>query len=314
MAELTNELIPEQVNDLFFQLKSKIDVVDTQIGQILQVHENEFLNAYRIHMIDIQKEIQILKFNISQEELKRRRDAEIIIREKERDWFRDEALRLNKVCKEYMKSTEVWKSKAKLLEEDKKLLEDKLRILTKKSEANKSETKKTHSQSISPLKIQEPSKSFITDSAATLNIKPDYTAETTISHLKSELHHYKTQLKQMRSESTTLIAKRHQLENLFEECIQLAREDSNKSAAEDRKLMCSEYEDLLEPERRKLLYILLSKPEVSELLKSFVFRTRRTVTPSKYLQRNSTSSHGLKNHVFSTPKRQSRVRYLPYYN
>lgn len=309
MAEVNSDIIPDQINDLFNQLQLKVNVIDVQIGQILQVHENEFLNAYRIHMVDIQKEIQQLKFNISQEELKRRRDAEIIIREKERDWFRDEALRLNKVCKEYMKSTEVWKSKAKMLEEDKKILEDRLRILSRKSES-----KLDISKTISPLKLPEQSKSFITDSVATLNLKPEPSTDLAISHLKSELSHYKSQIKQIRSESTTLIARRHKLETLFEECVQLAREDSKQINSEDQKILCSNFEDLQEPEKRKILYNLLSKPEVSELLKSFVFRTRKTVTPSKYLQRNSTSSHGLKNHVFSTPKRQVRVRHLPYYN
>lgn len=307
-SEVGNEVLPENISDLFSILNSKIDGIDGQMGQILQVHENEFLNAYRIHMTDIQKEIKQLKLKITEEELKRKRDEEILVREKERDWFREEALRLNKVCKEYMKSTEVWKSRAKLLEEDKKILEDKIKFLNKKLES-----KPFDSAKVSTIKqVPDLSKSFITESAATLNVRSNEFYESTIGHMKKEVNIYKKLLKKTKGETSLIINRKHELENLFDECVRVALDDAKSSDVS--KSFCKSFEDIEEADKRKILYLLIAKPEVSELIKSFVFRTRKSSTPTRYLKRNSTTSHGLRSHVFSTPKKQPRLRHLPYYN
>ena len=73
--------------------------------------------------------MKLLKEKASEEENKRRRDEELVKMEQERDWFRNEAVRLDKICKgtvslEYKKSVEKWKSRADALEEDRKFLED----------------------------------------------------------------------------------------------------------------------------------------------------------------------------------------------
>ena len=82
-------------------------------------------------MYNIQKEMRILKEKFSEDELKRKRDEELKILESERDWFRNEALRLDKICKEYKRNLEIWKNKAQILEEDRKFMENQV-LLTKK--------------------------------------------------------------------------------------------------------------------------------------------------------------------------------------
>jgi hypothetical protein len=304
----TNETLPESISDLFTLLNRKIDGIDGQVGQIVQVHESEFLNAYRIHMIDIQKEIKQLKLKITEEELKRKKDEEILIREKERDWFREEALRLNKVCKEYMKSTEVWKSRTKMLEEDKKALEEKIKYLNKKIESKSNDSQKVSISKITP----DVSKSFITESAATLNFRTGDFYESTLGHLKKEVENYKKILRKSKGETNKILGRKHDLENLFEECVRVAIEDSKNTDFLEKS--CKRLDELEETEKRRILYLLVAKPEVAELIKSFVFRTRKSLTPTKFLQRNSTTSHGLRSHIFSTPKRNPRVRHLPYFN
>ena len=104
---LTDCNLPDNIYGLFSQLNSKISTIDSQIGAILEEHELEFLSAYKLHMTEIQKEIQVLRLSITKEEIKRKRDEEIVARERERDWFKNEALRLDKICKDYMKSAEI---------------------------------------------------------------------------------------------------------------------------------------------------------------------------------------------------------------
>ena len=82
---LTDCIVPDYIQDLFIQLNSKIIGIDSQVGLILQSHEHEFLAAYKTHMVEIQREIKLLKQSITFEEIKRKRDEEILSKERERD-------------------------------------------------------------------------------------------------------------------------------------------------------------------------------------------------------------------------------------
>jgi hypothetical protein len=300
----------ENISALFEELNGTIGLLDAQVGQILNEHEKEFLTAYRVHMFAIQKELKLLKMSISHEELKRRRDEEILAREKERDWFRDEALRLDRICKEYMKSAEMWKSKAKMLEQDKKVLEEKLQQLSHR------EPKKSETKSVSPMKSSVSlHKSFITESAVTIKTQNNQNVEGTISHLHNEIKFYKNWVKKLRAETNGIINRKHQLENLFQDCVELAKEDVKRS---NESLSVSEivgngFEAVNEAEKRKILYTLISKPEVTELVKNFIFHSKRQSTPTQGIMKVSISSHGLSSHVFSTPKKHPRLRHFPYY-
>ncbi|OMJ82526.1 hypothetical protein SteCoe_16752 [Stentor coeruleus] len=297
----TETSLPENLSSLFTQMNQKISTLDSQLGKILQAHENEFLHAYRIHMTDIQKEIKSLRQTISQEELKRRRDEEILSRERERDWFRNEALRLDKICKEYMKSTEIWKSKAKMLEDDKKILEDKVWALTSYIQNDNSRSK-----SVNPIKSTETlNKSFITESASTLKSSPDKNYRNAIGHMRKELSFYKSWNKKLKSETTGIIKRKHNLENLFEECVEVARDDLKGIGDAGGTSECSEqvFDKFSDAEKRKILYTLIARPEICDLVKNFVFRSKKIKTPVRSISKASLSTHGLSSHVFSTPQR-----------
>ena len=90
-------------------------MLDSKIGNVLKQHENDFLFAYKDQMYNVQKELKMLKrkviiiftvdqkFNneikIDEETLKKRSDERMNILEEEREWFRCEAIRLDKICK-----------------------------------------------------------------------------------------------------------------------------------------------------------------------------------------------------------------------
>lgn len=305
---LTDCNLPDNVSNLFMQLNSKIMDLDSQIGKVLQVHENEFLTAYKIHMLDIQKEMKLLRQSITQEELKRKRDDEIIARERERDWFREEALRLDKICKEHAKCTDIWKSKAKMLEGDKKMLEEKIKKLKIKPSVNQS-------HSVSPMPNLSNSK--ITESATTLKANSslqNLSIENTINHLQKELKTHKTWVRKLRSETTSIISSKHSLEKLFLECVETVKNEVKCVPLAQLDIATDPLETFSEPEKRKILYYLIAKPEVTELLRSYLFKSKKSNTPCKLILNSNISTHGLSSHVFSTPKKRPRLRHLPYYH
>lgn len=56
--------------------------------------------AYKEQMTEIQKELKMMKRKIDEEALRQKADEKKRILEEERDYFREEALRLDKLCQE----------------------------------------------------------------------------------------------------------------------------------------------------------------------------------------------------------------------
>ncbi len=61
---------------------------------MLQKQEKEFLQAYRAHMYNVQKELQQLRTRLDDAEMSLKKNDKIRKLEEARDWFREEALRL----------------------------------------------------------------------------------------------------------------------------------------------------------------------------------------------------------------------------
>ena len=51
--------------------------MDTQLEQVLEKHERDFLTAYRFHMLKVQKELVALKQKANEEELKSLQEAKL---------------------------------------------------------------------------------------------------------------------------------------------------------------------------------------------------------------------------------------------
>jgi hypothetical protein len=89
----------DAINELYCQLQSNIAVLDQRVGDILTKHEAEFISVYRNHMFIVQKEMRALKHKADDEENRRKKDEMVVKLETERDWFRNEAVKLDEVCK-----------------------------------------------------------------------------------------------------------------------------------------------------------------------------------------------------------------------
>ena len=71
------------------------------IDRIVEEHEKDFLAAFEQKMYIIQKDMRDLKEKASVERIKAKQEARLVNLEKERDWFRQEALDLDKMNKDH---------------------------------------------------------------------------------------------------------------------------------------------------------------------------------------------------------------------
>ena len=105
-------------------LKSLALTLDERMHALLREHEKDFFLAYKTHMYHVQGKIRELELKAEQEEAKTREDSKIKDLERELDWFKTEALRLDELCKGYKREVDKWRAKAEALDEDRRFLED----------------------------------------------------------------------------------------------------------------------------------------------------------------------------------------------
>merc|ERR1712118_205461 len=97
----------------------------------LHANENAYFLAYKSHMYTVQKEFNEHHQKADEEETKTRRDAKIHLLEKELQWFMNEALRLDELCKKYKRELDGWKGKAEALDEGRHFLEAQIKTSKK---------------------------------------------------------------------------------------------------------------------------------------------------------------------------------------
>ena len=96
------------------------------MSKIVECHEKDFLAAYNTNMYQIKKELKELKEKTSKEKMKAKNESKIKMLEQERDWFRDEALKLDKSSNEYKQMLEKLKATLDVVEEDRDFFQDQL--------------------------------------------------------------------------------------------------------------------------------------------------------------------------------------------
>jgi hypothetical protein len=85
---------------------------------VIRTHEDDFFLAFKNKMYQITKEMRELKEKASTERQKAKQEARYVSLEKERDWFRQEALKLDKMCKDHKNILGKLKSALENIEED----------------------------------------------------------------------------------------------------------------------------------------------------------------------------------------------------
>jgi hypothetical protein len=308
----------DTINLLYSQINTCITVTSTQdldskVGNVLSKHEADFLNVYKGHMYNIQKEMRILKEKVSEEELKRKRDEELKSLEKERDWFRNEALRLDKLCKQHKRNLEIWKNKAQILEEDRKFMENQILLAKRQNlkliEGLESQKELNFSAEKTWIKNDEPLK--------LLDSRPE-TAErhekvtNTIRHLQNQIDVQKKSIKFQNAVHANYFLEKGELEDFFLDCIEEVKKEIKKrknqqipfaklsASASSKSLYKADDEpglkDFTSSDKRKVVELIVCREEVVRMLQELIF--------PKNMQRKhrptTGNTHGL-SHVFSSP-------------
>ena len=116
---------PKKAREIFqhyYQLNEQIDNTGMFIKKIVTEHENDFLSAFEQKMYVVKKDMRDLKEKASVERIKAKQEARLVNMEKERDWFRREALELDKMNKDHKRLIAELRNRLEAVTEDKDFL------------------------------------------------------------------------------------------------------------------------------------------------------------------------------------------------
>ena len=84
------------INDTYDEINSLLDEFNDKIRNVVDSNQDVFISAYRDSMNRVNSELKEMKYKMSADKIKEKQEQKLKLVEKERDWFRDEALRLNR--------------------------------------------------------------------------------------------------------------------------------------------------------------------------------------------------------------------------
>lgn len=108
----------KDIESLKDQLFGIIEKLDEKVSDVIKYHEKDFFAAFKERMLQIKIEMQVLKEKASEQKLKLRHDERLVELEKERDWFRKEALKLDKMCRDAKRQVKKMRTNVENANED----------------------------------------------------------------------------------------------------------------------------------------------------------------------------------------------------
>jgi CII-binding regulator of phage lambda lysogenization HflD len=115
----------------FDKLKMAIKGIDQNVSNLLQAQENEFLSVYKDHAKNIANDFKRLQTEIQVKELAIKNHEYVKELEKERDWYKKEALHLDSMLTKTKSNENSLQEKLEQLEQDKSWLSNQLKELLK---------------------------------------------------------------------------------------------------------------------------------------------------------------------------------------
>jgi hypothetical protein len=292
------------------QLRHLGETLGERVNAMLKEHEKDFFLAYKTHMYSVQKQFKALKAKADEEEKKTRQDVKIQSLEKELEWFMNESLRLDDLCKGYKKDVDKWKAKAEALDEDRRFLEDQIKGAKRQNKVLRAAVERAQVSAQSALALQNDSspkspglpaladrprssddnRRFMTHSesgiepvrsrsALALRDGPLGTCAKeqryldTIREMKREYDREKKNVRMLRAARANSYNQKSELEEFFLKCIHEARKDvlrRRHRSSPDQGVAGDQ-----PPDRRKVIEMLLSSEDVLVFLyeKLFPYRT-----------------------------------------
>ncbi|KAM3145681.1 hypothetical protein pb186bvf_002227 [Paramecium bursaria] len=148
-----NNKMAKEIERDYNKIHDIIRNLEGRVGEIIKAQEEDFMIAFKEQMHDIQKELKTMKRKIDEEALRQKADEKKRILEEERDYFREEALRLDKLCQEQQRTIEELKFKLKITNEEKNYYEGFVIDSKKENKALKYEILQLYKQKMEEQKI-----------------------------------------------------------------------------------------------------------------------------------------------------------------
>mmetsp|Transcript_43406 Transcript_43406/g.86081 ORF Transcript_43406/g.86081 Transcript_43406/m.86081 type:complete len:355 (-) Transcript_43406:81-1145(-) len=228
----------------YADLQSLADDLDSTVQGKLNANENAFFQAYRDFMQTVRKELTELQQKADEEETKNRRETKIQSLQKRLDWFMNEALRLDELCKRYKKELDKWKGKAEALKDDQEFLENQIKQAKRNNKTLRGSVEKAQTSAYSALVAtdvgrqqstlppaalpslqdaqQSPSEECMRapeDSPAVLSKELETRYQKTIQRLKQQLETEQRLVSKMRAVTDRQFDEPSELEALFMRCV-----------------------------------------------------------------------------------------------
>lgn len=127
------------VRERYDSMQQLIGQLSRKVSNVATNSENEFLAAYRVHMLSVQTELKNLNEQVAKAEEQLNDDGNVAKLEHEVSWFRDETFRLKTNTESMRKDLQAMVSTLRDLQEQKEFLNDQLKSVMKRSRVLESE-------------------------------------------------------------------------------------------------------------------------------------------------------------------------------
>jgi hypothetical protein len=318
------ENMQEKINEDYDILKDRVKKLDTIIETVLQKHEQDFLNAFKIQMFNLHSQLKELKKKTDENEIRLKRDEKIKKMQESLEWFREEAVKLGESTQLYKKEAEKWKAKAESLESDRVFLENqlkntkrKIKILQNTQDKDYEDILKTSAYRkydqdkinfIPSTKIGEIILEYIQKNTSSIDqllydlekffndLEIKY--KESLRHVKNNLDAEKKKFKSVSANQNSLFFVKTDMENLFLDCVEEVRKEISKRKTQNlakQKFMKSSYsverDDRLvmsSSDKRKVLELLICNEKVLTMIyeKLFPYRANSYGTTFKTEEKN----------------------------
>ena len=105
------------------KLNSFVGEINSKVKDLLEFHENDFLKAFKHQMYKLQEELSFLKRNMDERILREKKNKKILVLQKHLEYFRCQAVRLERERNGFIKTIDDLKRQLKASECDKKYFE-----------------------------------------------------------------------------------------------------------------------------------------------------------------------------------------------